>query len=205
MMDDFSFLRTKRVIVFDLDGTIVNLVADWPTLKVILGERYYKKYGDSCSFRSISGCLSEIVAKEDEEELVKFFEIIRTYEMENIHDTTPVKEIVYFIKHKEQFSIKANTKLAILSLNTRKTIIKSLELMGLENYFDFIVGREDVRHWKPDPEGLIKIREWFEVSKQDIVYFGDLENDINTGRNAGIEAYNIEILITKVKKNRSKV
>jgi len=204
MLDDFTFLRTKKVIVFDLDGTIVNLSADWPTLKKILRERYAKRYDDFCNFRSISSCLSEIVNKNDEAELLKFFDIIQTYEMKNIHDTTPIDEVIYFIKHKENFGIKTNTKLAILSLNTKRTIKKSLELAGIEKYFDIIIGREDVRSWKPDPEGLLKIKNHFDLKKQDLVYFGDLENDIKTGKNAGIDAYYIDTLITLVKKSRQK-
>jgi len=205
MLDNLTFIRNKKVIVFDLDGTIVNLMADWPTLKKILKERYNQLYDDSCNFRSISRCLSEVVNKNDEEELFKFFDIIRTYEMENIYDTTMIDEIVYFIKHKEQFGVKEEVKLAILSLNTRRTIMKSLQLAGIENYFDFIVGREDVRSWKPDPEGLIKIKEYFKVKERDMVYFGDLENDIKTGRNAGIDAYYVDVLIKLVNTVKSKI
>ena len=50
-MLDLALLQDKKVIVFDLDGTIVKLTADWPTLKKILKDRYIKLYGDSCEFR----------------------------------------------------------------------------------------------------------------------------------------------------------
>ena len=198
-MEDISFLRDKKVLVFDLDGTIVNLTADWPTLKKILRVRYNNIYDDSCNFRSISSCLSEIVAKDDEEELLKFFGIIRTYEMKNIQETTLIEEIVYFIEHIEQFGVNKAVKLAILSLNTRQTIINSLELAGIKDKFDLIIGREDVRAWKPDPEGLFRIKNYFNVNKEDIVFFGDLENDIKTGKNAGIDAYYIHELINYMK------
>ena len=198
-MLDLALLQDKKVIVFDLDGTIVKLTADWPTLKKILKDRYIKLYGDSCEFRSISGCLSKIVEKQDEQELQNFFDIIRTYEMKNIHETVPIGEIVYFIKHRRQFGIKEGTKFAILSLNTRRTIKVSLELAGIEDQFDLVIGREDVRRWKPEPEGLLKIKTHFNVKKQDMIFFGDLENDIKTGKNAGIEVYYIDDLITAVK------
>jgi phosphoglycolate phosphatase len=147
----------------------------------------------------MSACLSEILEKEDEEVLQNFFDIIRTFEMKNIHETTPIDEIVYFIKHKEHFGIKREIKLAILSLNTRVTIKKSLKLAELEDRFDLIIGREDVRRWKPEPEGLIKIKEYFGVKERDMIFFGDLENDIKAGRSAGIDAYYIDVLINLVK------
>ena len=199
-MDDNNFLKNKKVIVFDLDGTIVNLTADWQTLRNLLKKRYKELYDDSCEFWSISRCLNEIVNKNDEQELLNFFDIIRTYEMKNIQDTTPIEEIVYFIKHKEQFGVKGETKLAILSLNTRRTIKKSLDLVGIEGFFDLIIGREDVRSWKPNPEGLIMIKNHFNVQKQEMVFFGDLENDIQTGKNAEIDVYFIDVLIDLVKK-----
>ena len=207
-MDDLTFLENKKVLVFDLDGTIVNLTADWHTLKKVLRERYNNIYDDFCNFRSISSCLSAIVAKNDEGELLKFFDIIRTYEMKNIKETTLIEEIVYFIKHMEQFGVNKAVKLAILSLNTRQTIINSLRLARIKDNFDLIVGREDVRAWKPDPEGLLRIKNHFNVNKEDVVFLGDLKNDIKTGKNAGIDAYYIHELIdymkqyiTKKKKN----
>lgn len=198
MIDSFSFLQDKKVIVFDLDGTIVNLSADWPALKKILKTRYKELYNESCSSNTISGCLSEIVAKKDEDQLLKFFDLIRTYEMKNIQKTTPIEESVFFIKHKEQFGVKRDTKLAILSLNTRTTINKSLELAEIRPNFEIVIGREDVRAWKPEPEGLFKIKTHFNANEEDIVFFGDLENDIKTGKNAGIDAYYIHELIDYV-------
>jgi HAD superfamily hydrolase (TIGR01549 family) len=74
-------------------------------------------------------------------------------------------------------------------------------LARIENFFEFVIGREDVRSWKPNPEGLIKIKKHFDVKARDMVYFGDLENDIKTGKNAGIDAYYIDLLIARVKKS----
>jgi HAD superfamily hydrolase (TIGR01549 family) len=202
-MDDFTFFQNKKVLVFDLDGTIVNLTADWPSLKKILKDRYNEIYEDSCEFKSMSACLREIVRKDDEETLHEFFDIIRTYELKNFRETTLIEEIVYFIRNRAQFGIKKEVKLAILSLNTRITIEKSLELANLMVEFDFVVGREDVRRWKPDPEGLFKIRDHFKVKENDMIFFGDLENDIKTGIRAGVDTYYIDIIINLVKKFNS--
>ena len=60
-----------------------------------------------------------------------------------------------------------------------------------------------MRKWKPAPEGLIKIQNHFKIKKEEMLYFGDLENDLLTGENAGIDAYLIGDLINLVNKKKS--
>ncbi|TKJ20160.1 MAG: hypothetical protein CEE43_13275 [Promethearchaeota archaeon Loki_b32] len=202
-MTKISF-ESKKVIIFDLDGTIVNLTADWMSLRDVLVEKYREIYEEQCDFERISKCLDTIVEKKDEEILEIFFDIIRQYELENIKDTQLIEESIFFINNKELFGIKNKVKFAVLSLNTRSSIIRSLELANIRNKIDLIVGREDVRRWKPAPDGLIKIQKYYKVSKKEMIFFGDLENDLLTGKNAGIEAYLIDDLIKFVNKIKNK-
>lgn len=202
-MTKISF-EAKKVIIFDLDGTIVNLKADWMSLRDELVEKYREIYEEQCDFERISKCLDTIVEKKDEEILEIFFDIIRQYELENIKDTQLIEESIFFINHKELFGIKNKVKFAVLSLNTRSSIIRSLELANIHNKIDLIVGREDVRRWKPAPDGIIKIQKYYKVSKKEMIFFGDLENDLLTGKNAGIEAYLVDDLIEFVNKVKNK-
>lgn len=196
-MKKISFIN-KKVIIFDLDGTIVNLTADWKILKDILVEKYEEIYKEQCEVKRVSHCLTKIVEKDDENVLESFFEVIRNYERENIRDTTLIEETIFFIKNKELFGIEEQTKFAVLSLNTRNTIIQALDLADIRDKIEFIVGREDVRRWKPAPDGLLKIQRHYRVDKENVIFFGDLDNDILTGKNAGIQAYFIDDLIDYV-------
>ena len=193
----------KKVIVFDLDYTIVKLTADWHSLRAALINRYYEVYGEKCEFHSMSACLSKIVEKEDWDELDNFFGLIQQYELENIEQTTPILETIFFIEEKEMFGIHKDTHLAVLSLNTRKTIQRSLAIAGIRDQIELIVGREDVKSWKPNPEGLFMIQNYFGVSKNEMIFLGDSDTDIEAGKNAGIEAYYIDELINLVKKKNS--
>lgn len=60
-----------------------------------------------------------------------------------------------------------------------------------------------MRRWKPSPDGLFKIQEHYKILKDEIIYFGDLKNDLLTGKNAGIEAYLINDLIDLVRRKKS--
>ncbi|MFX1498964.1 MAG: HAD family hydrolase [Promethearchaeota archaeon] len=203
-MKTLLILRLKKVIVFDLDGTIVELTADWHGLIEFLRKRYSERYNEECNCKRVSSYLTKIIEKKDEEELRKSFEIIRKYELENIKQTIPIDEIIYFINNLGFFGIRKDTKLAILSLNTHKTIIESLKLINLEQKIDYIVGREDVRKWKPHPEGLMKIKNFFGVSKEEVVFIGDLDNDLLTGQNMGIDSFLVDDLIKLVKESKMK-
>ena len=201
-MNNISFTE-KKVIIFDLDGTIVNLTVDWRALKDNLVKRYREIYKEQCDVKRVSMCLEKIVEKNDENILENFFGVIRHYELENISNTQLIEEIIFFIKNKDFFGVKNDAKFAILSLNVRDTIIQALELANIRDKIELIIGREDVRKWKPAPEGLIKIQNHFKIKKEEMVYFGDLENDLLTGGNAGIDAYLIDDLINLVNKKKS--
>jgi len=187
--------KGKEIIVFDLDGTIVKLQANWHSLKDILSKRYSEMNSESCSFSSISNCLSKIVEKGDEQELKENFKIIRQYELENITDTKIIPEIVDFIKNKEKFGISKEVRIAVFSLNTRQTISEALKIAGISQFIDKIIGREDVRNWKPKPDGLINLMEHYSVSPNKLVFFGDMKKDIEAGEAANVDSYNVDELI----------
>jgi len=192
--------KSKKVIVFDLDGTIVNLTVDWNYLKGLLADRFAETYKSTvCLFGSISKCLDAIVEKEDESELINNFGIIREHELKEVKNSTMIPETVYFINNKDQFGVIEDVKLAVFSLNTRACIIEALKLAKVLDKFDFFIGREDVRQWKPEPEGLLKIQEHYQIPKEKIIYFGDLPKDLETGKKAGIEAYYIDEIIDAVR------
>jgi HAD superfamily hydrolase (TIGR01549 family) len=199
---DASSLKGKKIIVFDLDGTIVRLPADWHSLRNALNARYSEKYKEKGYFDRMSNLLSDLVARGDEEELHHNFSIMQKYENENIMKNEPIEDVIYFINNKELFGVNSAVKLAAFSLNTRMTITKSLQIAGVVNEFKFIIGREDVRAWKPNPEGLLKIREHFQVLKENMVYFGDLQMDLLAGANAGVDSYIIDDLINFVREVR---
>jgi len=195
----FSFTG-KKVIVFDLDGTIVRLAADWHSLYKALTARFTEKNREPINHKSMSAILSSIVEKGDEEELQLNFNLMRQYELENITSNEPIKETIYFINNQELFGVYPNAKLAVFSLNFRSTILKSLEMAGILDKFEFFVGREDVRKWKPEPDGLLKILDYFEVNTEEMIYFGDVEKDLLAGANASVESYYIDTLINHVRK-----
>ena len=76
--------------------------------------------------------------------------------------------------------------LGIVSTKRRSTIEDTLIETELDDYFDVIIGYEDVKELKPDPAGLLKAVEELGGNKNDSVFVGDSVIDIQTAKNAGI-------------------
>jgi HAD superfamily hydrolase (TIGR01509 family) len=79
-------------------------------------------------------------------------------------------------------------KLALITTGWRSTIMHVLELHGLSGVFDIVITGNDVANIKPDPEGINKALEYFDVDKNQAVMIGDSTNDLLAARNAGIDS-----------------
>jgi HAD superfamily hydrolase (TIGR01509 family) len=73
-----------------------------------------------------------------------------------------------------------------VATNRTDTMSRVMTDHGLEGYFDLVVSAADVRRPKPDPEPLLKILDFFEVSPWEMIYVGDSEVDRQAAAAAGI-------------------
>ncbi|MBX7151600.1 HAD family hydrolase [bacterium] len=76
--------------------------------------------------------------------------------------------------------------LGIVSTKRRSTIEDTLQQNQLDDLFDVIIGYEDVKNLKPDPEGIIKAIDRMGGSVGDTLYVGDSVIDVLAARNAGL-------------------
>ncbi len=77
--------------------------------------------------------------------------------------------------------------LFILSNNEKKVLEEILEKYGIKKYFKKALSREDVKKYKPNPEGINKLIKEFKLKKEEIIYVGDTEIDVITGNKARIK------------------
>ena len=76
--------------------------------------------------------------------------------------------------------------LGIVSTKYRYRIVDVLSRDGLSDYFDIIIGGEDVAEHKPNPEGLNAAISRLGINKEKVLYVGDSITDAETARNAGV-------------------
>jgi len=70
-----------------------------------------------------------------------------------------------------------------------------LKYLDVNDVFDLIIGINDVKKSKPDPEMLLKAIEHFGVKPKETLFVADAPNDIIAGKKAGVK---IAVVLTGV-------
>ena len=83
----------------------------------------------------------------------------------------------------------AGVKLGVCSNKPAYFTRSLLEMLEIGQYFDVVLGPDDVGVPKPDPTMVLRVLERLDVPKEQALYVGDMEVDIETGRRAGVETW----------------
>lgn len=167
----------KILFLFDFDDTLFHLDIDWEKIRqyAITSLRLNdnpKKYLFSSIYSTSNMNLKNLLLNR-----------ITTLEINSIKKGRPITGAKKFIKHCHQ----KNFKTAIISRNSHKTIFVALKQHKFPQV-DLIVGREDVFHLKPHPEGIYKVLKYFNIPKSNSVYIGNSNfTDRQFAENAGID------------------
>ena len=77
--------------------------------------------------------------------------------------------------------------LGIVTTKYHYRIEQILAKNNARNVIDVIVGGDDVKKEKPDPEGLLAAIDKLNVSKDQVLYVGDSIVDVKTAQSAGVD------------------
>jgi len=75
-------------------------------------------------------------------------------------------------------------KIAVISNKQHPMTKRVIETVYGQGYFDAILGQMDSIAKKPDPEGCHILNEHFGIAPADVMYVGDTNTDMMTGKNA---------------------
>lgn len=82
---------------------------------------------------------------------------------------------------------KKGYKIGIVTTKFRYRIEQILCKFEANELIDIIIGAEDVKIEKPDPEGLWCVMERLNLEKDNVIYVGDSLIDAQTAENAGVD------------------
>lgn len=163
---------TYSAVVYDLDGTLVDLAVDWGAVAeevaTVLSER-----GVDPGASSLWGLL-ERADETGNREAVEA--TITDYELAGARDSRrlPLAD-----------GLPHDVSVGVCSLNAEAACRLALEVHDIGSAVGPVVGRDSIASEKPDPEGLLRIVDEFRVAPESAVFVGDSERDAETARRAG--------------------
>lgn len=92
----------------------------------------------------------------------------------------PVKDFFSYLREKD-------CKIGIVTTKFHYRIDAILAKFAMNDMVDVIVGGEDVKTPKPDPEGLLYAIKQLQLEKKDILYIGDSVVDAKTAQGAEVD------------------
>ena len=173
----------KKLVIFDLDGTLLNTIADlahstnyalnklgYPTHEI---EKYNFMVGNGIN-KLFERALPE--GEKTEENVLRVRnEFIPYYDIHNADDSRPYPGIPELLSYLQS----AGIQIAVAS-NKYQAATEKL----VAHYF----GQREGVNVKPDPTVVFDILKLANVKKEDVLYVGDSGVDMQTAANAGVTA-----------------
>lgn len=178
----------KYGCIFDLDGTLVNSLMDLGlSVNKVLENHYLPTYSiEEYNFMVGNGVrkLMERALKQHsdmlEECLKEFYEIYEENCLENTLPYEGIKELIERLKAKDM-------KLAVVTNKPHHLAVKIVETL-FPDTFDAIYGQQDFYPVKPSPESTMYALMAMRLSKEDCLFVGDSNVDIETAINTDMES-----------------
>lgn len=181
----------KKLIIFDLDGTLINTIADLGACTNYALEKlgYPTHDIESYKFRVGNGINNLFRrslpegAKTDENVLRVRREFIPYYNAHNTDLSRPYPGMVELLEALQTEGIL----LAVASNKYQEATTKIIGELYPSIRFSAVLGQREGINIKPDPQIVFDILQATGVDKADVLYVGDSGVDMQTGLNAGVE------------------
>jgi len=147
-------MKRFSAVIFDMDGVIVDSEPLHKKAFETLFEELGKKHDHGIIFHEYYGRSDKVLLQDFIEKHKVPFELEDLtqrklkYFLQYLHERRPVFQELHSLVPE----LARHYKLAVASSNFRHVIDVVMEISGLRPHFTVIVGYEDVRFTKPDPE-----------------------------------------------------
>ena len=177
-----------KLIIFDFDGTLGdtrrNIVT---TMQMTIAELGLSgRTDDECTSKiglPLDGCFEALYPEEAKETIQHCTDTYRRIFLENLLTMKP--QVFPKVKETLRVLTEQGYTLTIASSRWHKSLSELTHDLEIADYISYLVGADDVRNAKPNPEPVLKtlIATGFEASQALVV--GDMNVDILMGLNAG--------------------
>jgi len=181
----------KKVVIFDLDGTLLNTLQDLTdSTNYALSVLNFPSHSIDKIRSFVGNGVSKLIELSipnglENENYEKCLEIFKKHYSQNMYNKTkPYDGIIEMLVELKKLGFKT----AVVS-NKFDYAVKKLCKKYFHNLTDMCVGENEKNgiKKKPSPEAVFSVVKAFGVNMQDCIYVGDSEVDIQTSKNAGID------------------
>lgn len=171
--------KKYKAVIFDLDGTVIDSSKSiFRCAEKSMKEILNIELTEEQKYAFLGPTLKESFSKytNDQEKIDLLIDTYRKYNKED-HKNNMIKP---FNNAKNIFKwIKKNNLKLIIATSKKNSVAKEgLAINNLLFFVDFIVGSDDVKKHKPDPEVLQKALDIYNLKPSEAIYIGDNETDI---------------------------
>lgn len=176
-------------IIFDLDGTLVNSIADIAdSMNFVLTASDYPTHSYEAYETFIGSGIRNLVSKaipvsvKNEAEIDRVFDAMFYHYKDNCINKTATYPGILSLLEELQLS---ELKMSILS-NKADELTKKVAKEKLPLIFNPVVGLTTEKLKKPNPEVVLNICKTLALDIKKTMYIGDTSVDIQTAKNAGL-------------------
>ncbi len=161
-------------VVFDLDGTLVELAVDWERVRDDI-RGVLENHGIDSSSEDTWELLDRGVAAGHEADIES---VLSTHELggASTSDRLPLADALVELEH----------PVGVCSLNCEAACRRALETHDLASHVDAVIGRDSVPTRKPAPEPLLTALDEIGVPPEAGVFIGDSESDAVSAARADV-------------------
>jgi phosphoglycolate phosphatase len=178
--------HVRRLIVFDLDGTLIDSRGDLAdAANALIVERGGRALPEDAIGRMVGEGAATLIRRAltaaalpvDDRSVPRFLEL---YDDRLLHRTRPYGGIPEVLQ-----SLAARHEIAVLTNKPIAPTRKLLDALGLSRFISSAVGGDGPAPRKPDPAALLGLVARFDSSPSRTVLVGDSRIDFDTARAAG--------------------